>query len=118
LARSKSSVQDVRKSDFGEGGGAGIAVEQGARHTPRTSSMPRYFFDLHDHKRDADDEGTELANDDEARVQAIIFTGDYLRDHPQLVSNGSRFRVALRDEADAVLLNVVVTAEDRCVPRD
>jgi hypothetical protein len=59
-----------------------------------------------------------LANDDEARVQAIIFTGDYLRDHPQLVSNGSRFRVALRDEADAVLLNVVVTAEDRCVPRD
>lgn len=74
--------------------------------------MPRYFFDIDDHKHDVDDEGTELADDDEARIQAVIFAGDYLRDHPGMVWDGTRFSVAVRDEGDAVLLNVIVTAND------
>ncbi len=74
--------------------------------------MPRYFFDIDNHTHDADDEGTNLADDDEARVQAVIFAGDYLRDHPEIIWDGSRFSVAVRDENDAVLLTIAVTVED------
>lgn len=80
--------------------------------------MPRYFFDIDDHTHDVDHEGTVLAGDDEARIQAVIFVGDYLRDRPDIVWDGMRFSVAVRDEDDAVLLNVVVTAEDPNEPRD
>lgn len=80
--------------------------------------MPRYFFDIDDHTHDVDHEGTVLAGDDEARIQAVIFVGDYLRDRPDTVWDGMRFSVAVRDEDDAVLLNVVVTAEDPNEPRD
>ncbi|WP_446741152.1 DUF6894 family protein [Sphingomonas sp. H160509] len=44
--------------------------------------MPRYFFDIDNHKHVNDDDGTNLADDEEARVQAVIFAGDYLSDHP------------------------------------
>lgn len=74
--------------------------------------MPRYFFDIDNHERYVDDEGTDLANADEARMQAVIFAGDYLREHPALVRNGSRFSVAVRDEGGTILLNVEVTASD------
>ena len=36
-------------------------------------SLPRYFFDTDSGTHAADDEGTDLANDDDARVQAIVF---------------------------------------------
>ncbi|PTQ63913.1 hypothetical protein C8J45_104158 [Sphingomonas sp. PP-CE-3G-477] len=74
--------------------------------------MPRYFFDTDNHTHDGDNEGTDLADDDEARVQAIIFAGDYLRDHPGIVSAGNRFSVSVRDARDTILLTVVVTVED------
>ena len=74
--------------------------------------MPRYFFDIDNHERYVDDEGTVLTNADEARMQAVIFAGDYLREHPDLVRNGSRFSVAVRDESGTILLNVVVTASE------
>lgn len=73
--------------------------------------MPRYFFDLDDQNHDADDDGTDLADPDEARAQAVIFAGDYLREHPGLVHDGSRFTVQVRDEHRNVLLRVVVVAE-------
>ena len=73
--------------------------------------MPRYFFNLDDHKLDEDHEGTVLPDANEARIQAVVFAGDYLRDHPEIVWDGTRFKVAVVDEAGTVLLNVVVTAE-------
>ena len=74
--------------------------------------MPRYFFDIHNHERYVDEEGTELANANDARQQAVIFAGDYLREHPTLVCGGSRFRVTVRDERGTILLDVMVTARD------
>jgi predicted phosphodiesterase len=73
--------------------------------------MPRYYFNSDNHQHDEDREGTDLANADEARAQAVIFAGDYLRDHPELVWDGSRFKVTVVDEARTVLLTVVVSAE-------
>ncbi len=73
--------------------------------------MPRYFFNLDNHAFDEDHEGTVLSDADEARMQAVVFAGDYLRDHPEIVGDGTRFKVAVVDEAGTVLLNVVVTVE-------
>lgn len=78
--------------------------------------MPRYFFDIDNHERYVDEEGTELADADAARIQAVIFAGDYLRDNPHLVSNGGHLRVAVRDEMGTILLSVAVTTDDPAEP--
>ncbi len=74
--------------------------------------MPRYFFDIGEDRYDKDTEGTDLADDDEARVQAVVFAGDYLRDHPEVVWEGSRFSVTVRGEGDVVLQTIMVTSEE------
>jgi len=74
--------------------------------------MPRYFFDIDNHKHVDDDEGTNLVDDEDARVQAVIFAGDYLSDHPAIARDGARFSVAVRDEWGSVLLTVMVTIDE------
>jgi hypothetical protein len=74
--------------------------------------MPRYFFNIGSHTSDEDHEGTVLADANAARIQGVVFAGDYLRDNPDLVRGGSHFNVAVVDEAGTVLLKVVVTADE------
>ena len=64
--------------------------------------MPRYFFDIDNHKHVNDDDGTDLADDEVARVQAVIFAGDYLSDHPAIARHGAHFRVAVRNNQGRV----------------
>ena len=42
--------------------------------------MPRYFFSLRGSRDLPDEAGTDLANDDAARVEAVRSTGEMLRD--------------------------------------
>jgi hypothetical protein len=42
--------------------------------------VPRYFFHVHDSVDLLDNDGTELAGPDEARVQAVVTAGELLRD--------------------------------------
>ena len=42
--------------------------------------MPRYFFHVIDGKEIIDNEGTELADLDEARAEAIVLSGEMLKD--------------------------------------
>ena len=42
--------------------------------------MPRYFFHVIDGKEFLDEEGTELAGLDEARAEAIVVSGEMMRD--------------------------------------
>ena len=70
--------------------------------------MPLFHFNLADHVRDPDLEGTELASTDEARVQAIIFAGEYLRDNPGLIDGGEVFRVEVTDDQSAALFAVQI----------
>ncbi|MCK8456772.1 MULTISPECIES: DUF6894 family protein [Sphingomonas] len=74
--------------------------------------MPRYFFDIDNHKPVNDDDGTDLANDEEARVQAVIFAGDYLSDHPAIARHGAHFSVAVRNDRGRVLLAVAVMIDE------
>ncbi|MBC3941852.1 DUF6894 family protein [Sphingomonas albertensis] len=77
--------------------------------------MPRYFFDIDNHKHVNDDDGTDLADDEEARVQAVIFAGDYLSDHPAIARHGACFRVTVRNGEGSVLLAVAVTIDEHGV---
>lgn len=60
--------------------------------------MPRYFFSLEDHDSDIDGEGTELANPESARINAVMYLGEYLRDHPDMIWDGHRLAVLVEDE--------------------
>ena len=75
--------------------------------------MPRYFFNIEDHVRDEDDQGTELADDAQARLAAIAFAAGLLKDDPGLVWNGREFSVQVNDERGEPVLDVIVRAEDR-----
>ena len=77
--------------------------------------MPRYFFDIDNHKHTPDEDGTDLPDDENARVQAVIFAGDYLSDHPGVARHGARFHVAVRNDRGSVLLAVDVTITEPCL---
>jgi hypothetical protein len=74
--------------------------------------MPRYFFDLADHENEPDDTGTELYDDNAARVAAIKFAGRYVEDTPDLIWDGKEIRVIARKEDRSVIFTVVVLAVD------
>ena len=70
--------------------------------------MPVFHFNLADHVREPDLEGTDLADAAQARVQAVVFAGAYLRDQPELITTGSDFRVEVTDDTGALLFVVKI----------
>lgn len=75
--------------------------------------MPLFHFNLADHVRELDLEGTELPGVNEARVQAIVFAGEYLRDNPQLIEDGHDFRVEVTDDQGAPILTIKIELEEQ-----
>jgi hypothetical protein len=90
-------------------GGAPTAIQFMTAAEPL---MPTYHFNLDNSHREPDTEGTELGNLDEARVQAVIFAGAHLRDHPELVWDGKRFSVDVTDDEHRILFSVLVETKD------
>lgn len=74
--------------------------------------MPRFFFHIEDHVHEIDEDGQELTDAAEARVQAIIFAGSLLRDDPDLVWDGRQFEVRVTDEDGRYVTAVHVSAID------
>jgi hypothetical protein len=74
--------------------------------------MPRYFFDLADHETAHDETGTELANADAARTEAVLFAGAYLRDHPGLVWDRKDIRVIVRNQDNQTIFTVIALSVD------
>ena len=72
--------------------------------------MPRYFFNRTDGYVDNDDVGTELPDLDTARIQAVVFAGESLKDDPSKVWAGHDFRVEVTDEAGRLVFTVVTLA--------
>lgn len=70
--------------------------------------MPRYFFDICNAQVRPDDEGSLLADDKAASVQAILFAAEYLKDHPALVEDGKRMEIQVMDEGRSAIFSVVV----------
>lgn len=74
--------------------------------------MTRYFFNIEDHVRDEDNQGTELADAAQARLQAIAFAAGVLRDDPGLVWDGREFIVQVSNEQGERVGDVIVRAEN------
>lgn len=65
--------------------------------------MPRYFFDIYDGVSMLDDTGTELADRQQARIQAIEFAGEVIRDEAKHIALGEDWRIEVTDERKLVL---------------
>jgi hypothetical protein len=74
--------------------------------------MARYFFNQYDGLFKPDDSGLEFATIDHARVEAVRYAGEVLRDHPTLVWTGEDFRVEVTDAKQLVLFTVIVVGID------
>ena len=79
--------------------------------------MPLFHFNIADHVREPDLEGTELSDKDEARLQAIIFAGEYLRDNPWLIADGHDFRVEVTDHAGVPIVTIRIDLVEEPAPR-
>ena len=55
--------------------------------------MARFFFNQYDGEFKPDDKGLEFPTLDQARVEAVRYAGEVLRDHPTLVWKGEDFRI-------------------------
>jgi hypothetical protein len=61
--------------------------------------MPRYFFHVIDGEEVLDEEGTELAGLDEARAEAIVVSGEMLRDVGGKFWGNGQWQIRVTDEA-------------------
>ena len=61
--------------------------------------MPRYFFHVIDGKEIIDNEGTMLAGVDEARAEAIVVSGEMLRDLGGKFWGHGQWQIRVTDEA-------------------
>ena len=73
--------------------------------------MPRYFFSLENNHSDRDDEGTVLPDDHTARIEAVAYLAQTLKDAPDEAWDGRRLAVIVSGENREHLLSVVVGAE-------
>ena len=75
------------------------------------SSMPRYFFGLHDHSSEFDRLGTELDSQRAAQVAAVEFAGEILKNEPSILDSKG-LAVDARDEDGTILFTVHIKLVD------
>ncbi|HZB38965.1 MAG TPA: hypothetical protein VE443_13335 [Beijerinckiaceae bacterium] len=61
--------------------------------------MPRYFFHVIDGEEIIDGEGTMLAGVNEARAEAIVVSGEMLKDLGGKFWNNGQWQIRVTDEA-------------------
>jgi hypothetical protein len=71
-----------------------------------------FFFNQAGAIYDPDVEGMEFATVAEARVQAVKFAGEALRDRPELAWTGDEYRVEVTDENQLLLFTFIATGVD------
>ena len=74
--------------------------------------MARYFFNEFDGAYKRDDRGLELPTIEKARLEAVRYAGEAMRDQPELAWRGDEFRVEVTDEKQLVLFTVIVLGVD------
>lgn len=73
--------------------------------------MPRYFFNFQDGHEVLDHDGVELRDVAEARAQAVVVSGEALKDHGAQFWTGEEWRMWVTDEAGATVCALRFTAE-------
>lgn len=72
----------------------------------------RYFFNQLNGEVKVDDQGLEFASIRDARIEAVRYAGEVIKDHPTLVWTGEDFRIEVTDENALLLFTVVVVGVD------
>lgn len=65
--------------------------------------MPRYFFNIYDGSNVRDDEGTELADAEVAKVEAIRHAGTLIAENANWIRVNQDWRLDVTDEAGMIL---------------
>jgi hypothetical protein len=65
--------------------------------------VPRFFFNIYDGVSMLDDAGTEFADWQEARIQAIEFAGAIIKDEAKRIAQGEDWHIEVTDERKLVL---------------
>jgi hypothetical protein len=76
--------------------------------------MPRYFFHVHDGRDMPDQEGVALADDDEARANAITAAAEALRDLGGRFWRHPEWQMHVTDEQGTTVCNLCLS--NRTVP--
>jgi hypothetical protein len=72
--------------------------------------MPRYFFNVIDGVSIPDNTGTELPDLYAARLAAVAYSGELLRDHPDAFWVQSEWRIEVKSESGLVLFAIHISA--------
>ncbi|UIY45679.1 DUF6894 family protein [Methylobacterium radiotolerans] len=72
--------------------------------------MPRFYFHVFDGKDQRDDLGAELPDFDAARVVAIRFAGEILKDEAHQIALGHEWRMDVTDASDMILFRLDFSA--------
>jgi hypothetical protein len=72
----------------------------------------RFFFNLAGAVHDPDNEGVDLPTLSDARIEAVRFVGELLKDRPQLVWMGDEVRVEITDGNQLLLFTVIAAGVD------
>ena len=75
--------------------------------------MPRYYFHVIDGREIIDNEGTELADLRQARIEAIHLAGSILRDEGDKFWNGEEWHMNVTDASGLSVLKLRFSAEDQ-----
>lgn len=74
--------------------------------------MPIFHFHSADGERVPDIEGIELADEEQARAEAIRLAGQVLAHSPAELWKSGHWRVEVTDEDDALLFTIITLAVD------
>lgn len=72
----------------------------------------RYFFNLAGVVNSSDNHGLELSSLAEARIEAVKFAAEYLRNDPNLIWLGEEFRVEVTTETNQMLFTFISLGVD------
>lgn len=78
----------------------------------RRACVPRFFFHHTDGGFDPDNEGTDFPDLATARVEAVRYAAEVVRDRPDEVWSGDTFRIEVSDEHGMLLCTVVILGLD------
>lgn len=72
----------------------------------------RYFFNIAGAVEQPDNAGVEVGSLSDARIHAVRFASDYLRDRPEILWMGEEFRVEVCDEDKSCLFTFIAVGVD------
>ncbi|MGU3663477.1 DUF6894 family protein [Methylobacterium sp. A49B] len=74
--------------------------------------MPRFYFNVHDGKTGLDVIGTDLPSWEAARVEALRFMGEIMKDNAPLIALDEDWRLEVTDSTGLTLFQVALVMTD------